>query len=115
VKFEATKTDIRALVGLARKNTTAPSLPRPLLERYRWLVAAGRSPAIVPIERGICSGCHVRLPTMLEHQASYALALYTCPHCRRLLYAPGLVDEEPRPPAAKAPRREATPSAGKRA
>lgn len=115
MKFEATKTEIRALVGLARRSTAAPSLPRPLLERYHWLLAAGRSPAVVPIERGICSGCHVRLPTMLEHQAGCSLALYTCPHCRRLLYAPALVDGEPRTPAAKAPRRGATPSPGKRA
>jgi predicted nucleic acid-binding Zn-ribbon protein len=104
VKFDATATEIRALVGLAQRNAAAQTLPRPLLERYQWLIGAGRSPAVVPIEKGVCSGCHVRLPTMLEHRAACSLALYTCPYCRRLLYAPGLLGEDPRPPA-KAPRR----------
>lgn len=114
MKLEATATEIRALLGLAARNTKAQVLPAPLLDRYHWLVGAGRSPAVVPIERGVCSGCHVRLPTMLEHQAGCSLALYTCPHCRRMLYAPGLLDGEPQAPKAKSSRRAAPPSAGKR-
>ena len=58
-------------------------VPRPLLERYRALVEAGRSPALVAVERGTCSGCHVRLPTMVEYKVAHSLGVYACPHCRR--------------------------------
>ena len=116
MKFEASAAEIRALLGLGQRNVSAPNLPRPLVERYQWLLGVGRSPAVVPLERGVCSGCHVRLPTMLEHRVTSSLALYTCPHCRRLLFAPGLLEASPvapvkapgrRPPSA-APKRRAT-------
>jgi predicted nucleic acid-binding Zn-ribbon protein len=90
VKIEVTVKQIRALVQLADRDDER-GLPRLLLERYHSLVNAGRTPAVVAIDRGTCSGCHIRLPTMLEHQAARSLALYACPHCRRLLYAPELV------------------------
>jgi uncharacterized protein len=93
VKIEATRTEIRALIGLAALGNPAAqqSLPGPILERYHSLVGAGRAPAVVAIERGACSGCHVRLPTILENQAACAVALYICPCCRRMLYAPELI------------------------
>jgi predicted nucleic acid-binding Zn-ribbon protein len=107
VKIEATAKEIRALLSLARLNAAADKpildadrrapdavrrrIPSLLLERYHSLLAAGRRPAVVAIERGACSGCHVRLPTMLEYQASRLLALYTCPHCRRMVYAQELL------------------------
>jgi hypothetical protein len=107
--IEATPGQIRVLLRLAERNEGAEGLtpgddghdpdevprglPRLLLDRYRSLLEAGRSPAVVAIERGACSGCHVRLPTMMEYRARRAPALYTCPHCRRMLYAPELVRE----------------------
>jgi hypothetical protein len=110
MKIEATVKQIRALLDLAELNEGADRLtveayrrghealqrgvPRLLLERYHSLINAGRTPAVVAIERGACSGCHVRLPTMLEHQARRSLALFTCPHCRRMVHASQLVRED---------------------
>lgn len=110
MKIEATVKQIRTLLELAELNEGADRLtveayrrghealqrgvPRLLLERYHSLISAGRTPALVTIERGACTGCHVRLPTMLEHQAGRLLALYTCPHCRRMLYAPRLLRDD---------------------
>jgi hypothetical protein len=122
MKMEATAKQIRALLGLAKLNAGAdePALdahgrphealqrriPRLLLERYHSLLEAGRSPAVVAIERGTCSGCHVRLPTMLEYQAGRSLALYTCPHCRRMLYAQDLLRENSHAAAANSSLRD---------
>lgn len=103
MKIEATAMQIRALLELTERNVGEHEIPRPLLERYHWLLAAGRSPAVVPMERGVCSGCHVRLPTMFEAQAGRSLALYTCPHCRRLLYAQELLGPDPEAPPARSP------------
>jgi predicted nucleic acid-binding Zn-ribbon protein len=130
VTIEATVEDVRALLELANadrvahqqasemrrpsREATARRVPPPLLDRYQLLLQVGRTPVIVAIERGACSGCHVRLPVMLEHRASRSTAIHTCPHCRRMLYAPQLVR-----PASDAdveePARPASPkSAGKR-
>jgi predicted nucleic acid-binding Zn-ribbon protein len=111
LKIEATLVDIRALLELAdadrnggprasetgrqRREAFARRLPRRLLDPYELLIEVGRTPAVVAIERGKCSGCHVRLPTMLEHRARRSLAIHRCPHCRRMIYAPELVSPAP--------------------
>ena len=128
--IEATVEDVRALLELAKADRVAhqpatemrrPSreaaarrVPPPLMDRYQLLLHGGSTPVIVAIERGACSGCHVLLPVMLEHRASRSTAIHTCPHCRRMLYAPQLV----RPASdadAEAPARPASPKpTGKR-
>ena len=129
MKIEATVKQIRSLLELAELNEGADRLtaeayrrgqealqrgvPRHLLERYHSLIDAGRTPAVVAIEQGVCSGCHVRLPTMLEHQAGRSLALYTCPHCRRMLYAAELVRDDSHADDGKS-RRAAPASAARR-
>jgi len=102
--IDTTVPEIDALLQLAELDAQAPSLPpekhrshreaarrrvpRELLDRYQKLLDVGRRPAIVAIERGGCSGCHVRLPTMLEYKARRSPAIHSCPHCHRMLYAP---------------------------
>jgi predicted nucleic acid-binding Zn-ribbon protein len=110
VSIEATRGEIAALLRLAEldaqaQDPTPDTLPARreasrrqvtgvLLERYETLLEIGREPPIVPIERGGCSGCHVRLPTMMEYRARGAPAIHTCPRCRRMLYAPEMLREE---------------------
>lgn len=129
MKIEATVKQIRALLELAELDEGVDRLtveacrgghealqrgaPRFLLERYHALINAGRTPAVVAIEGGACSGCHVRLPTMLEHQAGCLLALYTCPHCRRMLYSAKLLREDGHDANGKS-RRSAPASSGRR-
>lgn len=107
--FEATVTQIRALLDLAgldqaldrppsggrraAREVVARRVPLVLLERYELLLAVGRTPVVVAIDRGTCSGCHMRLPTMVDQRARRSPALHTCPQCRRMLYAPELVRE----------------------
>lgn len=122
MKFEATADEIRALLRYVELDadanlppatsrgaheTRSGGVPRPLLERYAALREKGRSPEVVAIDRGACSGCHVRLPTMLEHRAGHSLALYTCPHCRRLLYSPSLLGSQQAAEAPLKPQRRA--------
>lgn len=109
MKIEATNEDIRLLLELngldedpkraaptaqARARKAAERrLPDDVVARYRWLTAAGRYPVIVPIEGEACSGCHLRLPTMLASLVKHSLGIYLCPGCRRMLYAPELLSE----------------------
>ncbi len=110
MRIEATVREIRALLQLAELDAHAQELPpethqsrreasrrrvaRALLERYQILLDAGRGPVITAIERESCSGCHLRLPTMVESQARRSPAVHTCPHCHRMLYAPELLTAE---------------------
>ncbi|HEY3215370.1 MAG TPA: C4-type zinc ribbon domain-containing protein [Candidatus Eisenbacteria bacterium] len=110
MSIEATIQEIRALLKLAELDLQAQELPpetyrsrrdasrkrvaKALLERYQSLLDAGRCPAIAAIERSSCSGCHLRLPTMVESQARRLPAVHACPHCRRMLYAPELLTAE---------------------
>jgi predicted nucleic acid-binding Zn-ribbon protein len=110
MRIETTVREIRALLQLAELDAQAQKLPpetyrirreerrrhagRVLFERYQTLLDAGRRPVIAAIERASCSGCHLRLPTMVEAQARRSPAVHTCPHCRRMLYAPELLAEE---------------------
>jgi predicted nucleic acid-binding Zn-ribbon protein len=110
MSIEATVQEIRALLQLAELDVQAQELPpetyrsrreasrkrvaRALLERYQSLLDAGRCPVIAAIERSSCSGCHLRLPTMVESQARRLPAVHACPHCRRMLYAPELLTAE---------------------
>lgn len=97
MKFEATADQIRTLVRLAElsgehvssrgRGALTRRLPQPVLDRYDALLEAHRNPPIATIERGTCSGCHVRLPTMVEYKILHTLGLYTCPHCKRMVYA----------------------------
>ena len=109
MKIEATKEDIRLLLELTgldgdpegvapaaheRARAAAESrLPDDLLIRYRWLTAIGRYPVMVAVEREACSGCHVRLATMLASLVKRSIGVYLCPGCRRMLYAPELLSE----------------------
>jgi hypothetical protein len=118
VKIEATADEIRALLRLAElsegagREAAQRRVPRLLLERCRALVQAGRSPALVAVERGTCSGCHVRLPTMVEYKVVHSLGLYTCPHCRRMIYAPELL-AAPAAEAKSSRRADPVPAGGR--
>jgi hypothetical protein len=130
VRIDVTAEQIRLLLRLVERHGEADEfapqafpgarvvvprgLPRPVLERYRSLMEAGRRPPIVVIERGACSGCHVRLPTMLEQRAARAPALYTCPQCRRMLYARDVVGEESQASHQKPSHPETPASSGRR-
>ena len=113
MSMEASAAEIRALVELAALDEQAESLPaetyrrgraakrrrasRALLDRYQLLLDTCRRPAIVAIVKGVCSGCNVRLPTMVEYRARHSAAVHICPHCRRMLYAPELLKPEHQP------------------
>jgi hypothetical protein len=74
-----------------RRAATRKRVAKALLERYESLLESPRFPAIVAIERGNCTGCHVRLPTMVDYGAHASPSVHMCPHCRRMVYAPELM------------------------
>jgi predicted nucleic acid-binding Zn-ribbon protein len=54
---------------------------------YDRLRAKGQSHPVVKIERGLCLGCRVALPTQVINMARKSESLIQCPSCSRILYA----------------------------
>jgi predicted nucleic acid-binding Zn-ribbon protein len=119
-ELDAQATDLSSEAFRARREASLRRVASPLLDRYQALLDVGRAPVVAAIERGSCSGCHVRLPTMMESQARRSPAIHTCPHCRRMLYAPELLAQagsprERKPAKKEAPRRRAPRAAAAKA
>ena len=126
MKIEATASEILALIQLAEhdrhedsplpkgggRNRLASHLPGRLLDRYQLLLRAGRTRIVVALERGSCSGCHLRLPTMVESNTRRSPAIHTCPHCQRMLYVREHVPQGPHLAEKKSDRRTGAPSEG---
>jgi predicted nucleic acid-binding Zn-ribbon protein len=99
---------------LEGREAAARRVPRRLLDRYLLLLKSRRAPVVVAIVGGACSGCHVRLPTMVESMARRSLAFHTCPHCQRMLYASDLLAADPPGEEGEPGRRAAASRAARR-
>jgi hypothetical protein len=61
------------------------------IQEQGWLtlyqrVFSRKDRALVPIEGGVCGGCHMQLPPFVAHAVKNQSALVTCEYCGRLLY-----------------------------
>lgn len=91
--------EITALLRLAELDATrldrpeerhalAVRLSAETLETYHRALRAGRRPAVVRLVTSVCTGCHVRLHSKLDHQIRQRRGVAACPHCLRLVYDP---------------------------
>ena len=75
--------------------------------RARFIRLLKKDPqAIVPMEKGVCTGCGITLPVSLVHQVHAAEEIYACPTCARLLYyrEPGVRNTRKTPARTEAPK-----------
>jgi uncharacterized protein len=56
------------------------------LERYDMVISR-RDLALVPVENGVCGGCHMKLPPSTVHDSRKRTLMVTCDYCGRLLYS----------------------------
>ena len=75
-----------ALVSLmADKQSIAEAVDRDFLKRYETVKKA-RGNAIVELQNGTCSGCHMAIPPQLNIRILKQEELVMCPNCHRILY-----------------------------
>jgi hypothetical protein len=67
-----------------RGDITAQIKPR-TLKRYEHTLKK-RKPAVVHVEDGVCSGCHMALPPQLNNVLARFDSIETCPRCNRIIY-----------------------------
>ena len=70
----------------AKRKETAASLPPADVTRYESLRASKGGVAIARVERGLCRGCLMTLPTHQMQKARMAREPVTCNSCGRLLF-----------------------------
>lgn len=82
--------------------TAAEGVPAPVFTRYEFIRRRLEHPVIVPVDTGICSGCHIAIPPQAFIELQRGKQILSCPNCQRLIYwcehfsAP--VDEKPAAP-----------------
>jgi predicted nucleic acid-binding Zn-ribbon protein len=84
------------------------NVPAGILEKFDRALSRGRK-AVAIVDRGVCSVCHLRLPSGTMAALAYTTKIHVCDNCGRFLYLPedeslDLSNSAPRPPKpAKTP------------
>ncbi len=95
-----------ALEELSAKRTSVGSaIEPPILKRYEFIRNRLRHPVIVPVDNGVCSGCHMMLPPQHFIELQRGTSILSCPSCQRMIFWSPSVAEEGQADAA-APEQE---------
>ena len=70
-----------------QRDELASKIKLEYLDVYDRLRTKGQSQSVVKIERGLCQGCRIALPTQVIQTARKSESLIHCPSCSRILYA----------------------------
>ena len=68
------------------RDESAPRLPPAALSMYESLLASKNGHAVARVERAVCQGCRMTLPTMEVQRARTSANLALCSSCGRILY-----------------------------
>lgn len=69
----------------AERTTLAAGIEEAVLSRYDRIFEK-KAPAVVPLEHGICGGCHMKVTPTTLTQVKGEKALASCENCGRMLY-----------------------------
>jgi predicted nucleic acid-binding Zn-ribbon protein len=58
-----------------------------VMERYQRLFASKGDAAVVAVEHGVCTGCHMRVTTQTAMRAKSGNEIVSCEQCGRILYS----------------------------
>ena len=85
------------------------TVPAPVLAHYLRLVEHDRV-GVAYVRHGVCSGCHLRLPSVQTTALRNADDLHVCENCGAyLLIAEGETSAPPAPPSRAVPARRGRP------
>lgn len=85
-----------------RRAVTGSEVPAPVLSRYEFIRLRLEHPVIVPVDDGICAGCHIAIPPQVFIELQRGQQILSCPNCQRLIYwAHHFQDPDSRPAAGQ--------------
>lgn len=65
---------------------TGSEVPQPVFQRYEFIRFRLEHPVIVPVQSGVCSGCHIAIPPQSFIELQRGQQILSCPNCQRLIY-----------------------------
>ena len=92
----AKKTGRSALNSEALLESLRANLPLGVLSHHDRLRSRGRR-SIAEVRHGVCSGCHMSLPTGLQADVQRESSLLKCETCGRFIFAAASLVEPPLP------------------
>ncbi|PYI89761.1 MAG: hypothetical protein DMF03_06855, partial [Verrucomicrobia bacterium] len=66
----------------------ATTIDEDVLYRYERLFSSKGDAAVVAVEHGVCTGCHMKVTTQTAVRAKSDSEIVSCEQCGRILYAP---------------------------
>ncbi|MDI6775574.1 MAG: C4-type zinc ribbon domain-containing protein [Verrucomicrobiota bacterium] len=79
------KVDADLVGSRSAREEAAKDIDLQWLTQYNAIIER-KDRALVPLENGVCGGCHMRAPPQVTHNAKKRMAMIACDHCGRLLY-----------------------------
>jgi predicted nucleic acid-binding Zn-ribbon protein len=70
----------------SRREELITGVDHELRRRYEMIFSRRGGVAVVQIQRGTCSGCHMNIPPQLFNQIQRNDQVFVCPNCQRILY-----------------------------
>jgi uncharacterized protein len=65
----------------------AGGIDEEVMERYKRLFTSKGDAAVVAVEHGVCTGCHMKVTTQTAVRAKSGNEIVSCEQCGRILYA----------------------------
>jgi predicted nucleic acid-binding Zn-ribbon protein len=86
----------KGLKALEKKEKSiTPGLDEEILFKFERIIKSKAGLGIVPIEHGVCSGCHMILTVQFVNDVHEGEGIMFCPYCSRILfYQPDDVEEQ---------------------
>lgn len=82
-RFRAIENEIKEIE--AKRDDVAKDVNPQWLERYNTIFSR-RDRALVPVENGVCGGCHMKLPPQVVHNSRKRVEIISCDYCGRMVY-----------------------------
>ena len=70
------------------RSEIAEKMDEDLLNRFERLFASKGDAAVVAVEHGVCSGCHMKVTTATAKDVEVGKEIVSCEQCGRILYEP---------------------------
>lgn len=70
----------------SQRGGASKNVPAPVFARYEFIRQRLPYPVIVPVNSGICSGCHISIPPQSFIEIQKGAQILSCPNCQRLIY-----------------------------
>jgi predicted nucleic acid-binding Zn-ribbon protein len=88
----------QASEAIAIRDVARAKIEKSWLKTYDSL-ASKKGYAVAPVIKGMCQGCHMKLPPQLNNILARLESIETCPRCGRMVYRQELITgtEEPKP------------------